>query len=214
MNEELTKQQRSERLRVIFEEVKTMKMMNFSLDEMTDTLQLHPDYAYFVNQYLDAHVGEDLETIVASAYELLYGEAPPLQPKTVQSMRPKAIEPNKVTMEMICTKRLLKDFLKARVEFMICKMAAGQFNVKEFVAAGYDKAYALSLVRIIKLFSPVDEITQENMTEVLQDKSCMQAIVNRAYEDLYILTKRKRMWSCDWIDFVGLKICKEVCSDD
>jgi hypothetical protein len=40
---------------------------------------------------------------------------------------------------------------------------------------------------------------------MLQDRRRMQAIIDRIYEELYVLTKRTKVWTCDWFDFGNLK---------
>lgn len=189
------------KLRELFENVQTMRMLNYCVEEMAEALtERHPDEVFFANQYLEAYKSEDLETVIRKAYELLYSEQPPLLPKRTKH-KPEVPEVDGKTMMERCTERLIKAFIRDRVELVVSLLASDKFNIREFAGWGYEKHYIEVITRTIKLFSPTVEIK----TEMLQDRKRMQAIIDRIYEELYVLTKRQRMWTCDWLDFEGLR---------
>lgn len=190
------------RLRDLFEQVQTMRLMGYSVEEMKSVLEdRQVDEIYFANQYLDVHnKGEDLETVVRKAYELLYSEQPPLLPKKAKH-KPEVPEVDGKKMLERCTEHLIKAFIRDRVELVTSLLASDKFNMREFAGCGYDRHYIETLVRTVKLFSPTVEIK----TEMLQDRKRMQAIIDRIYEELYVLTKRTKVWTCDWFDFGNLK---------
>jgi len=200
-NMENRRKKRYGRLRDLFENVQTMRILNYSVEEMTEALtERHPDEVFFTNQYLEAHKSEDLQEIIRSAYELLYSEQPPLLPKQAKR-KPEVPEVDGKNMLERCAERLIRAFIRDRVELVVSLLASDKFNIREFVGWGYDKFYIETMVRTVKLFSPTVEIKQE----MLQDRKRMQAIIDRVYEELYILTKRQRMWTCDWLDIEGLR---------
>lgn len=204
-NYENRRKQRFGKLRCVFEKIQTMRLMNYDMETMIQTLGEHPDYVYFVNNYIEAHKREDLETVIRKAYELLYSEeAPILKPKDGEhkSKTPEVPEINRKTMLEQCTERLIKTFLRDRIELVTELLSSGRFNAREFASLGYDREYMECLVRTVKLFSPTKEIKRE----MLQDRKRMWAIIDRVYEELYILSKREKCWTCDWLDFEGLKI--------
>ena len=205
-HEDLAKRRRYKRLGLTFEEVKTMQMMGcYTTEEMAETLKENPDYIYFVNNYLNIHSGENLETIIRKAYELLYSEeAPILKEKEEHKIEP-VPEVARESMEVICTRRLLRAFIRNRVELVIDRLANNRFKTRDFVEL-YDREYIETLVRIVKLFSPTREISRD----MIQDQKRMNAVIDRVYEELYVLTKRQRCWTCDWLDFDGLKTYEEV----
>lgn len=179
-----------------------MKMMGYSVENMTEALtERHPDEVYFASNYIEAHKGEEIQSIIKQAYELLYSEKPPVLPKKGEHKKEPVPEIDRETMEVICTRRLLKTFIRDRVEFAVDLLASKRFNVREFASLGYDRHYIEVLTRTIKLFSPTEEISRD----MLQDRKRMNAIIDRIYEELYILTKRQRCWTCDWLDFEGLR---------
>lgn len=190
------------RLRDLFEQVQTMRLMGYSVEEMKSVLEdRQVDEIYFANQYLDVHKkSEDLETVVRKAYELLYSEQPPLLPKKAKH-KPEVPEVDGKKMLERCTEHLIKAFIRDRVELVTSLLASDKFNMREFAGCGYDRHYIETLVRTVKLFSPTVEIK----TEMLQDRKRMQAIIDRIYEELYVLTKRTKVWTCDWFDFGNLK---------
>ena len=201
-NEENRKRKRYGKLRELFEEIQTMKMMGYSVENMTEALtERHPDEVYFASNYIEAHKGEEIQSIIKQAYELLYSEKPPVLPKKGEHKKEPVPEIDRETMEVICTRRLLKTFIRDRVEFAVDLLASKRFNVREFASLGYDRHYIEVLTRTIKLFSPTEEISRD----MLQDRKRMNAIIDRIYEELYILTKRQRCWTCDWLDFEGLR---------
>ncbi len=191
------------RLRELFENVQTMRLMGgYSVEEMAEALtERHPDEVFFANQYLEAHKSEDLQEIIRSAYELLYSEQPPLLPKRMKH-KPEVPEVDGKTMMERCTERLIKAFIRDRVELVVSLLASDKFNIREFAGWGYDRHYIEVLTRTIKLFSPTIEIS----SDMLKDNKRMQAIIDRIYEELYVLTKRTKIWTCDWFDFGNLKI--------
>lgn len=200
-NYENRRRQRYGKLRCIFEKIQTMRLMNYDMETMTQTLGEHPDYVYFVNNYIEAHKGEDLQTIIRKAYELLYSEEPPiLKPKKEQKRE--VPEVDQKTMLEQCTERLIKTFLRDRIELVTDLLASGRFNAREFASLGYDREYMECLVRTVKLFSPTKEVKRE----MLQDRKRMNTIIDRIYEELYVLSKREKCWTCDWLDFEGLKM--------
>lgn len=204
-NTENRRRQRFGKLRELFEEIQTMRLMNYSIEDMTETLQeRHPDEIYFACQYLKAHKGEDIESIVKQAYEMLYSEQPPvLKPKNPEHKMkmPEVPEADRKTMLEQCTERLLKAFIRDRVEMVTCLLANNKFNVREFAVCGYDRHYIETLVRTVKLFSPTVEIHKE----MLQEPKRMNAIIDRIYEELYVLTKRTKIWTCDWFDIESVR---------
>lgn len=208
--EDLIKKQRYERMRILFEEVKTMQMMGWTdVSEMSEALEINEDYTHFVNNYLNAHKNEELECIICKAYKLLYDESVPMYQKaeSEEESGPEAVietekQPNRETMEVICTRRLIETFIRDRVEYTICQLASKTYDPRNFVAAGFDREYVECMVRIIRLFSPTIEVRRS----MIQDEKRMLTIVDRIYEELYTLnTKRKKLWSCDKLDFIGLR---------
>lgn len=192
------------KLRELFEQVQTMRLMGYSVEDMTNALEdRQTDEVYFANQYLDIYSkSEDLLTIVRMAYELLYSEsAPVLKPKNKEHKTEEMPKLDRKSMLERCTERLIKAFIRDRVELVVSLLANNKFSNKEMASIGYERAYSDCLVRTIKLFSPSREIT----VDVLRDGKRVNAIVARVYEELYVLTKRQRMWSCDWIDIEGLR---------
>lgn len=203
-NMENRRKQRYGKLRDLFEKVKTMKLIQYSVEEMKSVLEdRQVDEIYFANQYLDVHnKNEDLETIVRKAYELLYSEEPPiLKPKNTEHKTEEMPKLDRMSMLERCTEQLIKAFIRDRVELVTSLLANDQFSTKEMASIGYEREYSDCLVRTIKLFSP----TREIKVSMLQDGRRVNAIVDRVYEDLYVLTKRQRMWSCDWLDIEGLR---------
>lgn len=203
-NMENRRKQRYGKLRDLFEKVKTMKLMQYSVEEMKSVLEdRQVDEIYFANQYLDVHnKGEDLETIVRKAYELLYSEeAPILKPKNVEHKTEEMPKLDRKSMLERCTERLIKAFIRDRIELVVSLLASDKFSTKEFASLGYDREYTECLSRTIKLFSP----TREVKMDMLQDRKRMTAIIDRVYEELYVLTKRQRMWACDFFDIEGLR---------
>ena len=189
------------KLRKLFEEVRTMRHY-YDYREMTEALEEHPDFIYFVNNYLEAHKGEDFEEIVKKAFQLLYSEEPPsLTKKEVHRTMP-VPEVARETMEVICTRRLIQALIRSRVELVIDRLANNTLNMCEFAACGFDRYYIETMVRTVKLFSPTVEIKRD----MIQDRKVMRAIIDRVYEELYVLTKRQRMWTCDWLDFESLRV--------
>lgn len=189
------------KLRELFGNVQTMRMLNYSVEEMAEALtERHPDEIFFANQYLEAHKSEDLQEIIRSAYELLYSEQPPLLPKQAKR-KPEVPDVDGKNMMERCTEYLIRAFIRDRVELVVSLLANDKFNMREFAGWGYDKFYIETMVRTVKLFSPTVEIKQE----MLQDRKRMQAIIARIYEELYVLTKRTKIWTCDWLDFGNLK---------
>ena len=192
------------RLRELFEQVQTMRLMRYSVEEMKSVLEdRQVDEIYFANQYLDVHnKGEDLETIIRKAYELLYSEEPPiLKPKNTEHKTEEMPKLDRKSMLERCTERLIKAFLRDRVELVVSLLASNKFNAREFASLGYDREYMDCLTRTVKLFSPTREIKMD----ILQDRKRMDAIIDRIYEELYVLTKRQRMWACDWFDIEGVR---------
>lgn len=203
-NLENRKRKRYGRLRELFEQVQTMRLMGYSVEDMKNALESRQtDEVYFANQYLDVHnKGEGLETIIHKAYELLYSEEPPiLKPKNAEHNTEEMPQLDRKSMMERCTERLIKAFIRDRIELVVSLLASNKFNNREFASLGYDKEYADCLTRTVKLFSPMREIKKD----MLQDRKRMQAIIDRVYEELYILTKRQRMWACDWLDIEGLR---------
>lgn len=192
---------RFEKLQKLFEEVQTMRLMHYTYTEMAETLEeQHPDFVYFVNNYLEAHKGEDLEEVVKKAFQLLYSEEPPILRKKEPKKEPVPEGDGKMMLER-CTERLIKYFIRCRVELIVELLCTERFNAREFAGLGYDREYMNCLLHTIKLYSPTHEIKRE----MLQDKKLMDKIVSRVFEDAYVLTKRTRVWTCDWLDFEGLK---------
>ena len=111
-------------------------------------------------------------------------------------------EVDRKTMLEQCTERLIKTFLRDRIELVTDLLASGRFNAREFASLGYDREYMECLVRTVKLFSPTKEVKRE----MLQDRKRMNTIIDRIYEELYVLCKREKCWTCDWLDFEGLKM--------
>lgn len=203
-NYENRRRKRFGRLRELFEEIQTMKLMGYSVEDMTNALEdRQTDEVYFANQYLDVHnKSEDLETVIRKAYELLYSEEPPiLKTKNTEHNTEELPKLDRKSMLERCTERLIKAFIRDRIELVVSLLASDKFNNREFAALGYDREYLDCLVRTVKLFSPTREIKMD----MLQDRKRMTAIIDRVYEELYVLTKRQRMWTCDWLDFEGLQ---------
>ena len=204
-NYENRRRKRYGKLRDLFEQVKTMRLMQYSVEEMKNVLgDRQVDEIYFANQYIDVHKNEDLEAVIRKAYELLYSEEPPiLKPKNVEHKTEDMPKLDRKSMLERCTERLIKAFIRDRVELVVSLLASDKFNFREFASLGYDREYADCLTRTVRLFTPSP--TREIKMDMLQDRKRMQAIVDRIYEELYILTKRQRMWTCDWLDIEGLR---------
>lgn len=202
-NYENRRKKRYGKLRNLFEQVKTMKLMQYSVEEMKSVLEdRQVDEIYFANQYIDVHKNEDLETVIRMAYELLYSEEPPiLKPKNTEHKTEEMPKLDRKSMLERCTERLIKAFIRDRVELVVSLLASDKFNFREFAALGYDREYADCLVRTIKLFSPTREIKMD----MLQDRKRTNAIIDRVFEELYVLAKRQRMWACDWLDIEGVR---------
>lgn len=203
-NYENRRKKRYGKLRDLFEQVQTMRLMQYSVEEMKSVLEdRQVDEIYFANQYLDVHnKDEDLETIVRKAYELLYSEeAPILKPKNVEHKTEELPKLDRWSMLERCTERLIKAFIRDRIELVVSLLASDKFSTREFASLGYDREYTECLSRTIKMFSP----TREVKMDMLQDRKRMNAIIDRVYEELYILTKRQRMWACDFLDIEGLR---------
>lgn len=204
-NEENRRKQRYGKLRDLFEQVQTMRLMRYSVEEMVSILEnRQTDEVYFANQYLDVHKNEcgDLETIVRKAYGLLYSEEPPiLKPKNTEHKTEETPKLDRKNMMELCTERLIKAFIRDRVELVVSLLASDKFSTREFAALGYDREYSDCLVRTVKLFSPTREIKMD----MLQDRKRTNAIVDRVFEELYVLTKRQRMWACDWLDIESVR---------
>ena len=208
-NEENRKRKRFGKMRELFEEIQTMRLMNYNVEEMTEILEeRHPDEIHFANQYIEFHKNEKIEDIIKQAYELLYSEEPPILKKKEESKTQEVPEINSKTMLELCTQRLIKAFIRDRVELVTELLASGRFNAREFASLGYDREYMECLVRTVKLFSPTREVKRE----MLQDRKRMNAVIDRVFEDLYILSssKRTRLWSCDYLDIEGLRKYEEV----
>lgn len=206
-HEDNKRKQMYAKLQKLFEKVQTMRHMNYNYRDMVDTLEeQHPDFVYFVNNYLEAQKGKDLEEIIRKAYRLLYSEEPPILRKK-EDYTPNQVPDTdgKIMLER-CTERLLRYFIRCRVELVVELLCSGRFNAREFAALGYDREYMNCLLHTVKLFSPTCEIKRE----MLHDKKLMDKIISRIFEDAYILTKRTRVWTCDWLDFEGLKTYGEV----
>ena len=200
-NKENRRRQRFGKLRELFEEIQTMRLMGYSVEDMTNALEdRQTDAIYFANQYIEIHKDKTVEDIVKQAYELLYSEEPPVL-KQKKEHKTAVTEVARETMEVICTRRLIRAFIRNRVEQVGDLLSSGRFDTREFASGGYDRHYIEVLTRTVKLFSPTVEISRE----MLQDKKRMQAIIDRIYEELYVLTKRTRVWTCDWLDFEGLR---------
>lgn len=202
-NLENRRKKRFGRLRDLFENVQTAKLIGYNVEEMASMFEdRQVDELYFANQYLDVHKNEDLEAVIRKAYELLYSEEPPiLKPKNTEHKTEEMPKLDRRSMLERCTERLIKVFIRDRIELVVSLLASNKFNMREFAGCGYDRHYIETLVRTVKLFSPTVEIK----TEMLQDRKRMQAIIDRIYEELYVLTKRQRMWTCDWLDIEGLR---------
>ena len=203
-NLENRRKKRFGRLRELFENVQTAKLIGYNVEEMASMFEdRQVDELYFANQYLDVHnKGEDLETIIRKAYELLYSEEPPiLKPKNTEHKTEEMPKLDRKSMLERCTERLIKAFLRDRVELVVSLLASNKFNAREFASLGYDREYMDCLTRTVKLFSPTREIKMD----ILQDRKRMDAIIDRIYEELYVLTKRQRMWACDWFDIEGVR---------
>ena len=204
-NLENRRKKRFGRLRELFENVQTAKLIGYNVEEMASMFEdRQVDELYFANQYIDVHKNEDLEAVIRKAYELLYSEEPPiLKPKNVEHKTEDMPKLDRKSMLERCTERLIKAFIRDRVELVVSLLASDKFNFREFASLGYDREYADCLTRTVRLFNPSP--TVEIKTEMLQDRKRMQAIIDRIYEELYVLTKRQRMWTCDWLDFEGLR---------
>lgn len=202
-NTENRRRQRSGKLRELFEEIQTMSMMNYSIEDMIKSLEeRHPDEVYFAVQYLDVHKGEELDDIVKQAYEMLYSEELPLLSRKPEQKPelPVVSETDRKTMMERCTERLIRVFIRDRMELVIDRLANNKFKTRDF-AELYDREYIETLVRTVKLFSPTKEVKKE----MLQDRRRMRSIIDRIFEELYVLTKRERCWTCDWLEFENLK---------
>ncbi len=200
-NTENRRRQRFGKLRELFEEIRTMRLMGYSVEDMTNALEeRQTDEIYFANQYIEIHKDKTVEDIVKQAYELLYSEEPPVL-KQKKEHKTAVPEVARETMGVICTRRLIRAFIRNRVEQVVGLLSSGRFDTREFASWGYDRHYIEVLTRTVKLFSPTEEISRE----MLQDKKRMQAIIDRIYEELYVLTKRTRVWTCDWLEFEGLR---------
>ncbi len=202
-NEENRKRKRYGKLRELFEQVQTMRLMGYSIEDMVNALEdRQTDEVYFANQYLNVHKGEDLGVIIRKAYELLYSEEPPvLKPKNTEDKTEEVTNLSRKSMLERCTETLIKAFIRDRVELVVSLLANDKFSTREFASLGYDREYSDCLARTIKLFSPTREIKMD----MLQDRKRMNAIIDRVYEELYVLTKRQRMWACDFLDIEGLR---------
>lgn len=202
-NLENRRKKRFGRLRELFENVQTAKLIGYNVEEMASMFEdRQVDELYFANQYLDVHKNEDLEVVIRKAYELLYSEEPPiLKPKNVKHKTEELPKLDRRSMLERCTERLIKAFIRDRVELVVSLLASDKFNIREFASLGFDKEYAENILRTVKLFSPSREVKMD----ILQDRKRMTAIIDRIYEELYVLTKRQRMWTCDWLDIEGLR---------
>lgn len=204
-NLENRKRKRYGKLRELFEQVQTMRLMGYSVEDMVNALEdRQTDEVYFANQYLNVHKGEDLGVIIRKAYELLYSEEPPvLKPKNTEHKTEEMPKLDRKSMLERCTERLIKAFIRDRIELVVSLLASNKFNMREFASLGYDRDYAKCLVRTVELFNPSP--SREIKTDMLQDRKRTNAIIDRVYEELYVLTKRQRMWACDFLDIEGLR---------
>lgn len=205
-NMENRRKKRYGKLRDLFEQVQTMRLMGgYSVEDMKNALEdRQVDEIYFANQYLDVHKNEDLEAVIRKAYELLYSEEPPiLKPKNTEHKTEEMPKLDRRSMLERCTERLIKAFIRDRIELVVSLLASNKFNMREFASLGYDREYAKCLVKTVELFNP--NPTREIKTDMLQDRKRMTAIIDRVYEELYVLTKRQRMWACDWLDIEGVR---------
>ena len=202
-NLENRKRKRHGKLRELFEQVQTMRLMGYGVEDMVNALEdRQTDEVYFANQYLNVHKGEDLGVIIRKAYELLYSEEPPvLKPKNTENKTEEMPKLDRKSMLERCTERLIKAFIRDRVELVVSLLVNDKFSTREFASLGYDREYSDCLARTIKLFSPTHEIKMD----MLQDRKRVNAIIDRVYEELYVLTKRQRMWACDWLDIESVR---------
>lgn len=212
-NLENKRKQRYGKLRELFEQVQTMRMMGgYSVEDMVDALEgRQTDEVYFANQFIDIHKNEDLKEVIRKAYEMLYSEsAPILKPKNTEHKTEEMPKLDRRSMLERCTERLLKAFIRDRIELVVSLLASNKFNNREFAALGYDREYTECLTRTVKLFSP----TREIKVDMLQDRKRVSAIIDRVYEELYVLTKRQRMWACDWLDIESTTRAFEAKEDE
>ena len=124
-NEENRKRKRYGKLRELFEQVQTMRLMGYSIEDMVNALEdRQTDEVYFANQYLNVHKGEDLGVIIRKAYELLYSEEPPvLKPKNTEDKTEEVTNLSRKSMLERCIETLIKAFIRDRVELVVSLLA-------------------------------------------------------------------------------------------